>query len=148
MKAKPWIALGLVMAGLHFGGCSTASPIPASLGDVSDMIKTPSGLMFKILQPSNGRIALPGDTVYVFYQGTLVDGKVFDATQGQTPFAFVLGVGRVIQGWDEGVAGMRVGEKRKLIIPPNLGYGAAVPPNGPIPPNATLIFEVQLIDIK
>jgi len=148
MKAKPWIAVSLLVVGLLSGGCSTSNTLPASLGDVSDMVKTPSGLRFKIEQPSNGRIALAGDTVFVFYKGTLVDGKIFDATQGQTPFSFVLGVGQVIKGWDEGVSGMRVGEMRKLIIPSNLGYGAQVPPGGVIPPNATLIFEVQLVGIK
>jgi FKBP-type peptidyl-prolyl cis-trans isomerase len=109
-------------------------------------VKTPSGLLFKIMVPSNGRIALAGDTVSVLYLGSLVNGKVFDASQHNIPFSFVLGAGTVIKGWDEGVAGMRIGETRKLIIPPNLGYGATG--NASIPPNSTLIFMVRLLNIQ
>ena len=146
MKTKPWIMAVLLTAAVLANGCTTPNEAPpASLGDLSYMVLMPSGLRFKIVVPSNGRIALAGDTVLVNYLGTLVDGKVFDGTQGRGPFRFQLGAGRVIKGWDEGVAGMRIGETRKLIIPPSLGYGAANLPN--IPPNSTLIFQVQLIGI-
>ncbi len=147
MKAKPWIALILIAIGALIGGCeSSANSLPtASLGDLSKMVKTQSGLMFQIQEPSNGRITLSGDTIAVRYTGTLVDGTVFDTNEGKSPFIFQLGAGKVIAGWDEGVAGMRVGEKRKLIIPPNLGYGSQNLPN--IPPNSTLVFEVQLLAI-
>ncbi len=148
MQITKWITLGVAIVSLLADGCdSSANALPTvSLGDVSKMVKTSSGLMFQILQPSNGRIALAGDTVAVYYKGTLADGTVFDSTDGKGPFIFPLGAGKVIAGWDEGVAGMRVGEKRKLIIPAKLGYGSQNLPN--IPPNSTLIFEVQLLEIK
>ncbi len=95
-----------------------------------------------------GAEAKTGDNVKVHYVGTLPDGKEFDASKkhGQ-PFDFELGAGRVIKGWDQGVAGMKVGGKRKLTVPPSLGYGArGFPPV--IPPNSTLLFEIELLDVK
>ena len=94
-----------------------------------------------------GPAAKTGDTVSVHYVGTLTDGKEFDQSRkrGQ-PFSFPLGQGRVIKGWDQGVAGMKVGGKRKLTIPPSLGYGDRGA--GTIPPNSTLLFEVELLEIK
>jgi len=86
--------------------------------------------------------------VKVHYTGWLTNGKKFDSSAGGQPFAFMLGAGQVIKGWDEGVAGMKVGGKRQLRIPPELAYGAGGTPGGPIPPNATLIFDVQLLDVK
>ncbi|HVU80333.1 MAG TPA: FKBP-type peptidyl-prolyl cis-trans isomerase [Candidatus Paceibacterota bacterium] len=92
-----------------------------------------------------GAEARPGDTLLVNYTGKLDDGTVFDTSVGRTPYPFVLGAGSVIQGWDQGLQGMKVGGKRLLIVPPALGYGAAG--NGPIPPNATLVFEVELVGV-
>ncbi|MDN4573513.1 peptidylprolyl isomerase [Pandoraea cepalis] len=111
------------------------------------IITTDSGLQYDDLQVGDGAEAMPGQTVTVHYTGWLTDGKKFDSSKDRNdPFAFVLGGGMVIRGWDEGVAGMKVGGKRKLVIPPELGYGARGA-GGVIPPNATLVFEVELLDV-
>jgi FKBP-type peptidyl-prolyl cis-trans isomerase FkpA len=95
-----------------------------------------------------GREAVQGKTIEVHYTGKLVDGKKFDSSLDRhETFSFTLGAGQVIKGWDEGFAGMKVGGKRTLTIPPEMGYGARGA-GGVIPPNATLIFEVELIDVK
>ena len=109
---------------------------------------TASGLRITDLVEGTGAEATSGQTVVVHYRGTLEDGRQFDASYDRgTPFSFPLGAGRVIKGWDEGVQGMKVGGKRKLVIPPDLGYGTRGA-GGVIPPNATLIFEVELLEVK
>jgi peptidylprolyl isomerase len=108
---------------------------------------TDSGLRITDLKLGDGPEARSGQTVIVNYRGTLENGKEFDSSYGRGPFSFPLGAGRVIKGWDEGVAGMQVGGKRKLVIPPDLGYGQRGA-GGVIPPNATLIFEVDLLEIR
>lgn len=108
---------------------------------------TASGLIYEDLTVGSGAPAASGQTVSVHYTGWLVDGSKFDSSKDRNePFEFPLGAGRVIGGWDEGVQGMQVGGVRKLTIPPQLGYGARGA-GGVIPPNATLVFEVELLGI-
>ena len=108
-------------------------------------VTTPSGLKYWDLKKGTGAVAKTGDPVKVHYTGWLTDGKKFDSSVDRgEPFAFKLGAGMVIKGWDEGVAGMKVGGKRQLRIPPNLGYGASGA-GGVIPPNAELVFDVELL---
>jgi FKBP-type peptidyl-prolyl cis-trans isomerase len=99
------------------------------------------------LQVGAGAEAVVGTTVEVDYTGWLLDGKQFDSSRGRGPFAFSLGSGQVIKGWDQGVVGMKVGGKRKLTIPPELGYGMRGFP-GVIPAQATLVFEVELLAVR
>jgi FKBP-type peptidyl-prolyl cis-trans isomerase FkpA len=107
----------------------------------------PDGLQYTDDVIGTGAEATPGKTVVVHYTGWLMDGTKFDSSVDRNqPFSFPLGGGQVIKGWDEGVAGMKVGGKRTLVIPPALGYGARGAGNV-IPPNATLKFEVQLLDV-
>ena len=108
---------------------------------------TASGLQITDLVVGDGEEAQAGQTVSVNYRGTLQNGKEFDSSYGRGPFSFPLGAGRVIKGWDEGVAGMRVGGKRQLVIPPDLAYGARGA-GGVIPPDATLLFEVELLKVQ
>ena len=114
----------------------------------ADTRVTASGLKITELILGDGAEAAAGQTVVVHYRGTLENGKQFDASYDRvTPFSFPLGAGRVIKGWDEGVVGMKVGGKRKLVIPPDLAYGSRGA-GGVIPPNATLTFEVELLDVQ
>ena len=109
---------------------------------------TASGLVFEDLTVGSGNTATAGQKVSVHYTGWLTNGTKFDSSKDRgEPFMFPLGKGHVIRGWDEGVAGMKVGGKRKLTIPPTLGYGARGA-GGVIPPNATLVFEVELLDVR
>lgn len=109
---------------------------------------TASGLVIEDLEVGNGTEAVAGKLVQVHYTGWLTDGTKFDSSKDRNdPFVFPLGGRRVIAGWDEGVQGMKVGGVRKLTIPPELGYGARGA-GGVIPPNATLVFEVELLAIK
>jgi peptidylprolyl isomerase len=143
-----------------FTMASSSTPAPSADGDAllagaaslggdlsaTKEVVTASGLRILDQDVGQGAEAVSGKTVSVNYRGTLANGKEFDSSYGRGPFRFPLGGGRVIKGWDEGVAGMRVGGKRRLIIPPDLAYGERGA-GGVIPPNATLTFEVELLDV-
>ncbi len=114
----------------------------------SGTVTTPSGLKYKEIQEGTGATPQQGQTVVVHYTGTLENGTKFDSSRDRnSPFSFKLGVGQVIKGWDEGLSTMKVGGRRQLIIPPELGYGPRGA-GGVIPPNATLIFDVELLRIS
>lgn len=120
-----------------------ASPT-ANMGNVTT---TADGLQIQDITVGNGKEVKSGDTVTVNYLGTLQNGTKFDSSYDRNqPFTTQIGVGQVIKGWDEGIVGMKIGGKRKLTIPPSLGYGAQ--DMGSIPPNSTLIFEVELLGVK
>jgi peptidylprolyl isomerase len=127
----------------------TTSPTPPPLPEGMTFTTTPSGLQYAIVRPGTGPNPTSGQTVQVHYTGWLeADGTKFDSSvdRGQ-PFAFPVGSGKVIKGWDEGVLGMKVGEKRRLLIPSNLAYGPRGA-GGKIPPDAKLVFDIELLAIK
>lgn len=137
------------------GSTMTTTPTPVATEyapelevNLDEMERTASGLYVRTLRTGEGEEAAEGDTVVVHYTGWLPDGMQFDSSRERgEPFSFVLGEGRVIPGWEEGVAGLRVGGQRRLVIPPDLGYGP-IGAGDVIPPDATLIFEVELLEIR
>jgi peptidylprolyl isomerase/FKBP-type peptidyl-prolyl cis-trans isomerase FkpA len=145
------LAAALVFACFPAVACSKAPDEPTSTYKPAQGMPPPPGptkLEIEDLSAGKGREAKTGDTVHVQYTGTLTSGKKFDSSydHGGDPFKFTIGKGEVIKGWDQGVPGMKVGGKRKLRIPSDLGYGAnGSPPN--IPPNAGLVFEIELVSI-
>jgi len=135
-------------AGASDSQAAPAAAAPAATAAQEKIVTTASGLKYEDLTVGEGAEAKSGDRVEVHYTGWLENGTKFDSSVDRgKPFPFPLGAGRVIKGWDQGVAGMKVGGKRKLIIPPALGYGERGA-GGVIPPNATLIFEVELLKIN
>lgn len=164
LRYRRLIFAGMLFVVLSFGTMSrifsspaptnapTATPTPAVVEKDKDtgkpIVTTPSGLKYVDLVVGTGAAVKTGDQIAVNYEGKLIDGTKFDSSydRGQ-PIVFVLGIGQVIKGWDEGLSTMKVGGKRKLIIPPQLGYGMQGQGNV-IPANATLIFKVELVAIK
>lgn len=122
------------------------APAPASAPDSAALTGGVTQLQIKDVRVGTGTVAKAGDAVTVNYRGTLLNGKLFDESYGKAPFDFHLGAGEVIQGWDKGVAGMRVGGKRQLVIPPELAYKDV--DKGSIPPNSTLKFDVELLQVN
>ena len=122
-----------------------ATTLPVKLGEIN---KNPTGLQITDEIAGTGAEAKAGNLVTVNYIGTLTNGGKFDSSYDRNqPFSFTLGAGEVIKGWDEGVLGMKVGGKRKLVIPPSLAYGSQEVGNGLIPANSTLIFEIELLEV-
>ena len=138
----------LVMTAVTLFTCILVLPALAADKKGKKMVTTTSGLTYVDLVEGPGKSPAKGKVVTVHYTGTLDNGKKFDSSvDRKEPFSFVIGVGQVIKGWDEGVLGMKVGGKRQLIIPANLGYGARGA-GGVIPPNATLHFDVELLGVQ
>ncbi len=142
-------------AGLIVGGCASAggpAPDPALLDyapdtgvELSRMERTSSGLYIEVIQEGVGKVAARGDQVRIHFVSWLPDGTLVDSTLAGDPFQFELGSDEVIRGWNQGVVGMKVGGRRRLVVRPGLGYGARG--RSPrVPPNAVLVFEIQLLD--
>ena len=138
----------LLLLVLSLCACKTTPSAAPAAGDPPEEVLDPYGnqLVKEDLVVGSGEEATPGRTVAVHYTGYLTDGRRFDTTAGKAPFEFKLGAGQVIRGWDQGVVGMKVGGKRKLTVPPDLGYGERG--MGGIPSRSTLLFEIELVAVR
>jgi peptidylprolyl isomerase len=151
-KRKTMISIRLVATALVFPVIAALAPLGGSAAAADQVVEMPNGLKYTDIKVGDGAVATAGKKVSVHYTGWLSNngakGAKFDSSVDRgKPFEFTLGAHQVIAGWDEGVAGMKVGGERTLIIPPELGYGARGA-GGVIPPNATLIFDVQLLAVQ
>lgn len=158
-SVRRWLLAGMVgvLAACGGGDAAPSAEVtgePAELSyapelnvDLDAMSREPSGLYTRDLSAGDGSVASAGNEVTVHYTGWLANGEEFDSSRSQQPFTFRLGAGEVIQGWDEGVEGMRVGGRRTLVIPPALAYGERGA-GGVIPPGATLVFDVELLEVR
>ncbi len=158
---RTWVGAAMVVAGAVVGGCAESGPdqsrLPAERRvaeryasaldvELAEMERRPTGLYVQDVVTGEGARADSGDIVTVHYTGWLPQGKKFDSSRdGGKAFEVALGYGRVIDGWDQGIVGMRVGGRRRLVIPPVMGYGERG--MGPIPANSTLVFDVELLDV-
>lgn len=160
LSSKFWFAIliiGLLGAGIYHFRTSRVEkrPLKPDRGTVTGAQTRDQGstlvnpiIKIEVLKSGSGPETQIDDVITVHYIGTLVNGAKFDSSYDRgEPFTFELGSGQVIKGWDQGLVGMKIGEKRRLTIPPELGYGAAGTPDGQIPPNAILVFEVELLKI-
>ncbi len=149
--------LVILLGFLAFAGCDTDSNDPgpgiegpeARVVADSDFITTNSGLKYFDFVTGTGRVATVGDTLFVDYTGWLMDGTIFDSSvyvEGRFPIRIIIGTSSVISGWTEGLQGMQEGGQRQLVLPPSLAYGTTGSSSGTIPPNATLIFEVEVVN--
>ncbi len=137
---KFYLFVAALVSGMFF--------VIATVNAAEKVFTTQSGLKVEIIKEGNGQKPQVGQNVSVHYVGTLQDGKKFDSSRDRgEPISFPLGKGQVIRGWDEGIALLNVGTRAKLTIPPELGYGPRGA-GGVIPPNATLLFDVELMDVK
>jgi peptidylprolyl isomerase len=146
-KRKRIVAAVVVFALVAAGAAYLFSPALRGGGGAGAEVTTPTGLKYTDLVVGSGPSPRPGQTAVVHYTGTLTNGAQFDSSRDKgQPYSFTLGRGEVIKGWDEGVATMKVGGRRRLVVPPVLGYGAVPRPG--IPANSTLVFDVELLDVK
>jgi FKBP-type peptidyl-prolyl cis-trans isomerase len=146
---KIGIVVVIVVVAVALLAQNKSAKAPAAGGPThvtGDGTKTPDGLQYWDIKVGTGRTADRGNTVRVHYTGWLTNGKKFDSSVGGQPFEFRIGAHQVIKGWEEGVAGMKVGGKRQLRIPPDLAYGKEGYP-GAIPANATLVFDIELLRV-